>query len=222
MRTGHFNVSRTVSSSWFLFLILPLPQRKWHHFAKDQDLMELHLLDWVWLQHCWLLWSGYRWKSQLMKHNVLWIITAKHFACSKFIGVYARCVSSHQDDNLIAAWFVASQVNTCKSAAVSCVTAEGHRGWSQQLLSFVFLKRKKKKWCRGASSSKGSWGSITQVILSVFILFSWLNAPVCSWELPRACRRRTWQCFGRKGRFLIYRQALYGTSKHPFSKEGQI
>lgn len=145
MKTSLFNVSRTAPSSWFPFLIFPLPQRKWHHFAKDQDLMELHLFHRIWLQHCWLLWSGYRWTSQLMKYNMLWITTAKRFACSKFIGVYAHYVSSDQDDNLIAAWFVASQVNTCKSAAVSCVTAKGHRGWSQQYLSFIFLKKQKKK-----------------------------------------------------------------------------
>lgn len=144
VRTGHFNVSRTASSSWFLFIIFPIPQRKWHHFAKEKDLMELHLFDRIWLQHCWLLWSGYRWKSQLMKHDLLWIITAKCFACSKFIGVYACCVSSDQDDNLIAAWFVASQVNTCKFTAVSCVTAKRHRGRTQQLLSFVFQLKKQK------------------------------------------------------------------------------
>lgn len=137
VRTDCFNVSRTASSSWFLFIISPLPHRKWHYFAKEKDLMELHLFDGIWLQHCCFLWSGYRWKSQLLKHNVLWIIAAKPFASSKFTGVYARCVSSDQDDNLSAAWFVASQVNACKFTAVSCVTVKRHRGRSQQLLSFV-------------------------------------------------------------------------------------
>lgn len=125
---------------FFFFLIFPLSQGKWHHFAKDQDLVELHLFDRIWLQYCWHLWSGYRWKRQQMKHNVLWIITTKRLVCSKFIGMYARCVSSDQDDNLIAAWFVESQVNTCKFPAVRCVTVKGHRGWSQQLLPFVFQK----------------------------------------------------------------------------------
>lgn len=143
MRTSHFNVAKTASSSWFLFLIFPLPQRKWHYFAKDQDFMELHLFGGIWLQCCWLLWSGYRRKSQLMKHNVLWIITAKRFACGKFIGVYAHCVSSDQDDNLIAAWFVASQVNTCNFAAVSCATAKGH-GLKPATSSFCFPQKKKK------------------------------------------------------------------------------
>lgn len=110
---------------------------------------------------------GCRWNSQLMKYSMLWIISAKRFTCSKIIGMYAHCVSLDQDDNLIAGWLVASQVNTCKLCSCElCYNQKETQGLKPATSFFSFPVKKKKGPCRDASSSEGLWGGISQFIFS--------------------------------------------------------
>lgn len=115
MKTSHFDVLMLSELSLPLALfnlppatkqVAPFFKRlRFYRAAPFSQNMSLVLLAFV---------IGCRWNSQLMKYNVLWIISAKRLACGEFIGMYAHHVSSDQDDNLIAGWLVASRVNTCK------------------------------------------------------------------------------------------------------------
>lgn len=113
MKASHSDISRTVSLSCF-FQSPPPSTKKVAPFCKRLRFYGAAPFWWNMAPVLLAFVIGSWWSSQLMKYNVLWIIWAKRFACGKFIGMYAHCVSSDQDDNLIAGWLVASQVNTCK------------------------------------------------------------------------------------------------------------
>lgn len=108
-----FWFDRTVSSSCF-FKSPPLSTKKVAPYCKRLSFYGAAGFWWNTTPVLLPFGTGCRWNSQLMKFNVLWIISAERFVCGKFIGMYAHRVSSDQDDNLIAGRLVASQVNTCK------------------------------------------------------------------------------------------------------------
>lgn len=166
----HFDTSSTVSKAYF-FLISPLPWRL--YFAKDLQkvawgctfLMAAAFLGFM---------SRSRYNSQLMKYNMLWIISAKCFTCGEFIGMYVHCVSSDEDDNLIAEWLVASPLNTCKLC--SCDLSYSWRDIGAEsscffhsvffpFFSFLSVRRE-------ASLSERLWGSTAQfTVFSLWFAF---------------------------------------------------
>lgn len=142
MKTSHFDIARTDSSSCF-FSSSPTSTKKVAPFCKG---LRFYGAAPFWRNMAPVLLAfviGSWWSSQLMKSNVLWIISAKRFACGKFIGMYAHCVSSDQDDNLIAGWLVASQVNTCKLR--SCELCYNPEDAGAEASDFFLLFSSKKK-----------------------------------------------------------------------------
>lgn len=147
MKTSHFDVLMLSELSLHLALFNLSPATKqvapffkrlrFYRAAPFSQNMSLVLLAFV---------IGCRWNSQLMKYNVLWIISAKRFTCGEFIGMYAHHVSSDQDDNLIAGWLVASRVNTCKCR--SCELCYNPKDVGAETSNFFHFPLKKKVYAK--------------------------------------------------------------------------
>lgn len=140
MKTSRFDIATTVSLSCFFLISLPLQSGT--ILQKTKILRSCTFLT-EYGSNVAAFVIGCRWNSQLMKYNVLWVISAKRFACGKFIGMYAHCVSSDLDDNLIAGWLVASQVNTCKLC--SCELCYNRKDVGAEASKFFLLFSSKKK-----------------------------------------------------------------------------
>lgn len=137
--------------------------------------------------------------SQLMKYSV----PNASLAVNSLAHKHTVFPQTRMTNNLFAGWLVASPVNTWKLC--SCELCYSWRDVGAES-SEIFLSEKKKKslhW--DAFLSERLWGSIIQIILS---LFSCGSVDLMPSSVPETSCKLSLHCLERNGRIFLYGQPV--------------